>query len=280
VAADDGGITARHAAVEALRIDERYLREEAYRLPDRLDTRVALHRRFSTSETPWQRWVFDRLLSDRGGLRFGARVLEIGCGPGDLWAENLDRLDPSWRLTLVDLSEGMLDAACARLGGRMRYVVGDARRLPFEADSFDVVVANHVLYHVPDLPRALDELVRVLAPQGRLVATTIGAGHLAELRTLVGERAPWSRNHERFGLGTGSARLAPWFAEVRRVDYEDSFRVTEAEPLLDYLLSTTVARSLEPADVAELRAEIAGRIDRDGAFAIRKEVGLLDAVAR
>jgi ubiquinone/menaquinone biosynthesis C-methylase UbiE len=274
VAADDGGITERHAAVEALRIDPLYLRDEAYRVPDRLEARVALHRGFSTSPTPWQRWVFDRL-----GLRFGARVLEIGCGPGDLWSENIDRLDPSWRLTLADLSERMVDPACPRLGRHARFVVADARDLPFADGAFDVVVANHVLYHVPELPRALDEIVRVLVPQGRLVATTVGDGHLAELRELLGDRAPWSRNSERFGLETGPAKLAPWFERVVRSDYEDAFRVTEVEPLLDYLLSTTIARSLGAADVEELRGELERRIERDGAFAIRKEVGLLDAVA-
>jgi SAM-dependent methyltransferase len=275
MAADDGGITERHRQLEALRIDTRHLREEAYRSTDRLDRRIALHRRFSANATGWLPWVFERL-----ELPSGARVLDASCGNGDLWRLNLERLDPSWQLTLADLSEGMLDAACTALGSRARYVEADLQALPFEDDAFDVVLANHVLYHVPDLPRALDEVARVLAPGGRFYASTVGERHLAELRDLVGERAPWSRNHERFGLGTGAAKLAPWFDDVQVVEYPDTFLVTEAEPVIDYLLSTTTARSLSAADVDEIRAEIVETIERDGVFVLAKQVGLLSARAR
>jgi ubiquinone/menaquinone biosynthesis C-methylase UbiE len=275
VAADDGGITERHRRLEALRADTRYLREEAYRVPDRLERRIALHRRFSANATGWLPWVFDRL-----ELPPGARVLDAGCGNGDLWRVNLQRLDPTTRLTLADLSEGMLDAACAALGSRALYVEADLQSLPFADGAFDVVLANHVLYHVPDLPRALDEVARVLAPGGRFYATTVGERHLAELRDLVGDRAPWSRNHERFGLGNGAARLAPWFGQVELHEYPDTFLVTETEPVIDYLLSTTTARSLTARDVAEIRAAIDDGIARDGVFVLAKHVGLFAARAR
>lgn len=276
MAADDGGITGRHRRVEeALRTDTRYLREEAYRLPDRLERRIALHRRFSANATGWLPWVFERL-----ELPGGARILDVGCGRGDLWHQNVARLDPSWQLTLADLSEGMLEAACANLGSRARYVEADLHALPFADGAFDVVLANHVLYHAADLPRALDELARVLAPGGRFYASTVGERHLAELRDLVGPRAPWSRNHERFGLGNGAGRLAPWFADVEVLEYPDSFLVTETEPVIDYLLSTTTARSLTEPDVAEIRAAIADAIGRDGVFVLSKQVGLFVARSR
>jgi SAM-dependent methyltransferase len=275
MAADDGGITERHRRLEAVRTDTTYLREEAYRLPDRLERRIVLHERFSANATGWLSWVFDLL-----ELPPGARILDAGCGNGGLWRHNLERLDPSWRLTLADLSEGMLDAACAALGSRARYVEADLQALPFADGAFDVVLANHVLYHVADLPRALDELARVLAPGGRFYATTVGERHLAELRDLVGRRAPWNRNHERFGLGNGLARLAPWFDDVGLDEYPDAFLVTETEPVIDYLLSTATARPLTEGDVAEIRAAIDDAIARDGVFVLAKQVGLFAARAR
>lgn len=139
MAADDGGITERHRQLEALRTDTRYLREEAYRTPERLEQRIALHRRFSANATGCVPWVFDRL-----ELPDGARILDAGCGNGDLWRLNLERVDPSWRLTLADLSEGMLGAAYASLGSRARYVEADLQALPFADDSFDVVLAKQV----------------------------------------------------------------------------------------------------------------------------------------
>ena len=66
--------------------------------------------------------------------------------------------------------------------------VGDVQEPPFEDASFDVVVAAWMLYHVPDLDRAVAELARVLRPGGRLVATTNAADHLQEMLELAGAR--------------------------------------------------------------------------------------------
>lgn len=59
--------------------------------------------------------------------------------------------------------------------------VGGVQALPFQDRSFDVVVANAMLYHVPDLPAGIAELARVMRAQGHLVATTVGCEHLGEV---------------------------------------------------------------------------------------------------
>jgi ubiquinone/menaquinone biosynthesis C-methylase UbiE len=73
-------------------------------------------------------------------------VLEVGCGDGNIWRENLDRIPPGWRLTLTDFSPGMVDAARAVLGDRAEYAVADVQELPFSDASFDAVIANHMLF--------------------------------------------------------------------------------------------------------------------------------------
>ena len=200
-------------------------------------------------------------------------MLEVGCGPAEMWKENLDRLDPTVSLTLSDFSPGMIEAARAIVGDRATYVVADVQDLPFADASFDVLIANHMLYHVPDRPRAFAEFVRVLAPGGVLHAATNGHGHMRELQELAPE---WEFSHhtDEFGLETGVEQLTPFFADVRVDWFEDHLDVTEVEPVLAYIRSSETYRGhdLEPA-----RAAVEAALARDGVFRIVKRHGVITA---
>src|SRR5204862_3865783 len=135
------------------------------------------------------------------------RVLEVGSGQGEL-AERMVR-ETGAEVVAVDQSERMVELALAR-GVDAR--VGDVQSLPFADGSFDCAVAAWMLYHVPDLDRALGELVRVLGRGGRLVAATNSAFHLQELRDLVGSGPSPST----FTRENGGELLARHFALVRR----------------------------------------------------------------
>lgn len=96
------------------------------------------------------------------------RVLDLGCGTGALAARLLDAI-PGCSLTGVDLSPRMVEVARARLTGRAEVLLGDAERLPFHDDAFDVVVCNDSFHHYPDPERATFQVWRVLAAGGALV---------------------------------------------------------------------------------------------------------------
>src|SRR5262249_8505990 len=153
---------------------------QQYATADNLEARIALHQRFSISPH-WQQWLFAK----EAPLGRPARILHLGCGSALLWRTNRDRIDPRWQLTLADVSPGMIEAARHQLGDRAHYNIAEAESLPFPDGSFDVVLANHMLYHVQDRPRSLAEIRRVLTPEGVLHAATNGLGHLAELWALV-----------------------------------------------------------------------------------------------
>jgi ubiquinone/menaquinone biosynthesis C-methylase UbiE len=246
-------------------LTEREQLQEQYRTNANLRARIDLHERFSTSTLSYPRWVFD-------GYGFGAEadVLEVGCGDGNIWRENLDRLPAGWRLTLTDFSPGMVEAARAALGDGAEYAVADVRELPFADASFDGVIANHMLFHIEDRPRALGEVGRVLRSGGLFCATTLGLGHLRVLRELVPPRegSQWAKTRERFMVESVREELAPFFVDVELEPYEDSLEVSELEPLLAFVRSRgdVAEHELEPLRrVAE--AEIAKR----GSFQIAKE---------
>ena len=105
----------------------------------------------------------------RAPSRYG-RMLEIGAGTG-YFTLNLLRRGVVGEATAIDISPGMLEAlqaTAARLGLTVETVAADAERLPFADESFDLVIGHAVLHHIPDLPAALRECMRVLSPGGTL----------------------------------------------------------------------------------------------------------------
>ena len=166
--------------------NQSYLMGSQYKNADNLRARMALHERFSTNKEDFARWVFDHIEAPQE-----AHVLELGCGPVNLWVKNRERIPQGWRITLTDLSPGMLEEAkraTETLDATSDYRVADAQAVPFEDGTFDLVVANHMLYHVPDELKAVAEIRRVLKPGGRLYAATNGREHMSELQTFITEQ--------------------------------------------------------------------------------------------
>ena len=166
------------------------------------------------------------------------RVLEVGCGRGEL-AERIAReLDAE--IVAVDQSERMVELTRER-GVDAR--LGDVQELPFEAESFDCVVAAWMLYHVPDLDRGLAEVARVLRPGGRLVAVTNTGFNLPELWSLFGDRAV--RLHG-FNAENGEEILRRHFARVERRDAVGTVVFEDREAARRYVAASVTRRHLAP----------------------------------
>lgn len=268
-----------HGQVSMSQIDDqKYLSRWQYRTPGKLAVRAAIHERFSTSAQRWSGWVFDQL-----DLQPGERVLEVGAGPAWLWRENRARLPVGLRVVLSDISPGMMQEARTPLRSLSGFAfsVVDAAALPFPDASVDVVVANHMLYHVPDVAQAVSEFKRVLRRGGRLLASTNGSRHLRELHHLIREVVPqYSVNFARNGAFplenavTALAVIGP--ADLRRFD--DSLWVTEAEPLAAYIASLWDCEGLIGNWEQALSRLIRARIEANGGIRITKDSGLVIAV--
>jgi ubiquinone/menaquinone biosynthesis C-methylase UbiE len=254
--------------------DSQYLKKQ-YKDSSNLEARIHLHQRFSVNKYGWQRWIFDQIK-----LPDTCRILELGCGAGSLWKDNLERIPAGWEISLSDFSAGMLDEARRNLETQrqFQFKVIDAQSIPLESGYFDAVIANHVLQHVPDKPKALSEICRVLQPEGVFYSSTVGEGHLREIKDLLCKfdagLASWGRVSDYFTLENGMAQLAAWFAEVKLYRYEDALEVTEVDPLVDFILSGWAQQILEKR-TEQFRDFVAREMEsRGGVFHITKDSGL------
>lgn len=264
-----------------------FLRDQQYRDASNLNARLAIHQSFSTNNQGWAPFVWDAI----SALPADADVLECGCGPASLWTIGADRIPPGWRITLTDFSEGMVEEAKRAIamlpeevGAQFSVRQANIEELPFADGAFDGVIANHMLYHVPDRAKAIGEVRRVLRAGGLFFAATNGEGHMAEQRQL-GDRfvqghgiasADWHGTVGRtFSLENGAAQLAPFFDSVEMRYYDDALLVTEVEPLLRYFYSM----GMIPADLeADLRAFLQQEMDANGGVVeIGKSTGIFIA---
>jgi ubiquinone/menaquinone biosynthesis C-methylase UbiE len=263
--------------------DPVYLATDQYRDASNLNARIHLHERFSTNSYGWFRWLFDQI-----DLALILHILEVGCGSGMVWSENLARLPQYWTVILSDFSYGMVLGCRNRLTnslGQFRFTVSDVMAIPFSSATFDVVLAHHMLYHVPDRPKALAEIDRVLKPDGTLYAATNGENHLLELDDLIRQINPSmdglfiEKPSMQFNLENGAIQLAPWFRQVQVRRYTDSLEVTTAEPLLAYIHSMIPRWRMQPGAVEEstLAEAVHELINRQGCMHIQKASGVFIA---
>lgn len=205
-----------------------------------ISARINLHALYSHNKQGWFPWIFEQCR-----FRPGMRVLELGCGDGSFWLENVGRIPQPMDIVLSDISTGMLRDARRALRTKHRAFVFqafDCESIPHPDASFDVIVANHVLFYCRNLPKACREISRVLKPGGTFLCSTYGAGHMKEISLLVtgfDDRIVLSADklYEHFGKENGSQLLSPCFSRITWRPYEDFLLVPEAGPLISYILS-------------------------------------------
>ncbi len=263
--------------------DARYFKDEQYRDSSNLAPRWLLHEEYSTASVPWFEWVALQIEWQRG-----AQVLEMGCGPGLFW-ERAHAILPRLHLTLTDLSRGMVDEAWARARNvghhfSVNAAVVDAQSVPFDDCAFDVVLADHMLYHVPDPPRAVAEVARVLVPGGVFVAATNGPRHLRELMTIrtevFGAVASTESHASIFGPDNGLAILREHFSSVVWVPYPDELACTNPADVLGYLASFPPAQGASDQERRQLEEAIDAAFEAsNGVLRVTKDAGAFVALS-
>ena len=222
-----------------------------------------------------------RFLDDHLPALRGARVLDAGCGPGSYVPETSQR---AAALTVLDIAPGRLDHVDPAAA---RRVCGDVQALPFPDSSFDVAMAMHMLYHVPDIPAAARELRRVVRRGGVLYAFT-NSDHaqweLAELleRNGCNPSAGGDFGVLRFSNENGGDLLRVGFDDVTLLELTESLLVVpDAEQIVDevernrYLYEPGIPPGLTwAAFIDAIRRDAWGVVEREGAFRMREKHGL------
>ncbi len=208
-----------------------------YQSPDNLNARVLLHSKYSVNKQGYSNWIFDCY-----EFFNGCKILELGCGTAGMWQGRLDSIGAGSTLVLSDLFEGMLELARENTSGanNVEHKIIDIQNIPYTDGTFDFVIANMMLYHVPDLSAALAEVRRVLKPGGKFYAATIGENGINKfLSEALAPHGVTLEINKAFTLQSGANDLSKHFQSVQSREYIDSLEVTDTNDMVNYVLSLT-----------------------------------------
>lgn len=262
-------------------MDKATLLAEQYADASELATRGEFNEAFTSADRAPHEWVFGQMARHEGG-----RVLDLGTGTGTFWTSNASRIPDDWTPVVADFSRGMVGEAREAVndaGTDVEAVTADAEALPLADDSTDAVLALLVLYHPDDRAEAIEECHRVLAPGGRLYASTGHHENSKTLYDLVDEVADGGVEPLAGGFtsANGASQLEAAFDEVERRWFRDEVRVDDPDAIVAYALSLPLEApalsGFDPSDAEALREVTAERIESDGAITWRKDTALFVA---
>lgn len=211
--------------------------KQQYQNAEKLNIRILLHEKYSTNKVPFGDWI-----ASNYEIKPNSRVLELGCGTGSIWKNHLN---------LIDIQD-----------------------IPYDDKSFDVVIANMMLYHVPDLQKGLSEVARVLKEDGTFYCATYGEnGIIQYLEVLLSEYGANNDMNKSFTLQNGAGKLQEHFKNVKRLYREDGLAITDLNDLMEYIYSSTRMTNVADVDRDTLERLLQSWMV-DGVIYIPKEYGM------
>ncbi|MEV1078820.1 class I SAM-dependent methyltransferase [Streptomyces sp. NPDC050211] len=268
-------MTELSSAQDAAVTDRALLAGRAYSSDRDLAARQALYE-WKTPRYDLPGIVAEQLREVRG------RVVDVGCGNG-LYVRRLRRDRPDLAVLGLDISPGML-------AGVPGPVVGaDVTHLPLPTASVGAALAMHMLYHVPDIARAVRELARVVGGDGLVVVSTNSDRDKPELEDLwqraAGDVLGTGRGparialSARFSLEKAPAFLGEEFRRVETIELPGTITVREPEPVIAHMASYQAWADQHDVPFEETidraRVILAEHIAQQGAYEINCRAGIL-----
>ncbi len=257
---------------------------QIYASDENLRLRHDIHEQYTVPKVDYVTWALSCLR-----WRGDETVLDVGSGPGK-WYPVMKQQLPLITYYGLDLYRQMLDSHPAR----QTLGVGDVQCLPFPDNCFDVVMANHMLFDVPDITRAIEECRRVLRPDGVLLTATNSINNMPEFQVLFRRAitllAPPGTSHIQiplpsshlFTLESGTRYLSRQFYAVVRYDLPGALVFPSVDPVIAYLESTRSMREPQLPDgilwddvMVIVREQITRLLEHFGEIVINKLSGVL-----
>ena len=254
-----------------LDVNKKYLKEEQYKSSKNLSARIVIHQKFRTNPESFYGWIWKNYEINKP-----VKILEVGCGTGEFWQENNSKLASGSEVLMTDFSEGMVEKAKSKINfDNIKLEVADIENLPYPDDSFDIVMAHHVIYHAADKDKAISELKRVVKPDGFISITTNSERHMLNVYTIahsIDDNFSMVRNIDGFTEEDADEMLKNHFSNIKKEVYEDMLEVDDLEFMIEYIKSTTEPRKIYlKEDFYDKYSEIVKRdIDEKGHFDILK----------
>ena len=254
------------------------LKNVQYRSSANLDARIALHRRYTPPGQDMLDYVWNR-------YHFAAsdHVLEIGCGTGEFWTHPTCHLPSGIQMFLTDRSPGMIEHARQRLehlNTGVRFGIADATHLPTPDNTFSVVLAHFMLYHVPAKRKALLEFSRVLSSRGWVGIVLTGPTNMEKIFDTIRRVAPHANvaktDAALFNAESGDPVIRSVFTTVTRYDYTCTMQIDDPELIIGYAQSSLIVQALQlNTDFwTQYRACIIAEMQRTGTFNVAKNCTL------
>lgn len=247
---------------------------EQYQKHNNLDIRVELHKRYSKNKFGFNNWIFSNYQ-----ITEDIKVLELGCGTGELWKSNLDSIDKIEQLIITDFSSDMVEKTKSVIGNRdnVEYKIMDIQNISFENETFDIVIANMLLHHVDDIDKALDEVNRVLKKGGIFYCATFGENGVVDyLASLFKNEINQELENKTFTLQNGKNYLIRYFNNVEKLIYDDELQVTNIDDLVQYIQSLKGISEIGSLDETIIRKRLEMKFN-NSMLVIPKEYGMFIA---
>mgnify|MGYP000845776920 FL=1 len=239
-----------------------------YKNPDKLNIRIRLHQLYSTNKEGFNHWIVKHY-----NIKKESSILELGCGTGITWKEHINLLQDCKEVYFTDLFEGMIKETRANIGehANIHYAVVNAEELPYEDERFDIVIANMMLYHIPNLDKALKEVRRVLKKDGKFYCATYGENGVESFINQM-LNIQIERQHT-FTLQNGKDILENYFSSVEKLEYVDKLLVSNRSDLVEYIQSFKEMNDWQNYSEEDLYGLISD-YEKQGIIEIPKEYGM------
>lgn len=255
-------------------INDTSIVKQQYSTANNLNTRISIHEKYSTNKMGFGNWIISNYKIDNG-----MKLLELGCGTGDMWMNKDSLINSCSKIVISDFSEGMLSTAKSNIGNynNIEYKVIDIQEIPFENDEFDIVIANMMLYHVPNIEKGLSEVRRVLKNNGIFYCATYGEHGIIEyLSQILSSYGVENNINKNFTLQNGKEILSKEFSNIQKLEYIDSLAVTNIDDMIEYIYSLSSMTSLTNVPKNTIKNILTNNLV-DGILNVPKEYGIFIA---